>query len=64
MSAKSENAFCAQAWMDMLWLRAGLAQSQEHNIAARQQLEQIRDESVLALWAADKALYMRMPPGL
>jgi hypothetical protein len=41
----------------MLWLRAAVAQSREHNMVARKRLEQIRDESVLALWEADKTLY-------
>jgi len=49
---------CAQAWMDILLLRAAaVAQSQEHNNAARTRLEQIRDETVLTLWEADKTLY-------
>ena len=48
---------CAQAWMDMLLLRAAVAQSQEHNNAARTRLEQIRDETVLTFWEADKTLY-------
>jgi len=48
---------CAQAWMDMLLLRATVAQSHEHNDAARTRLEQIRNETVRALWEADKTLY-------
>jgi hypothetical protein len=48
--------------MDMLLLRAALAQSQEHNHAARTRLEEIRNESVRALWEADKTLYV--PAGL
>ena len=64
MSATWEGAWhhdpCAQAWVDVLWLRAALSQSQEHNTGgARRRFEAIRDESVLTLWEADKTLYMR-----
>jgi len=57
MSATRENAYCAEAWMDMVLLRTDLAQLREHNEGARMRLEQIRYETVLALWEADKALY-------
>ena len=57
MSATLENAYCAEAWMDMILLRTDLAQLREHNEGARMRLEQIRHETVLALWEADKALY-------
>ena len=57
-----QDHLCAQAWLDMLLLRAALAQSQEHNHAARTRLEEIRNESVRALWEADKTLYV--PAGL
>ena len=56
MSATRENAYCAEAWMDMVLLRTDLAQLREHNGGARMRLEQIRHETVLALWEADKAL--------
>ena len=40
MSATWEGAWhydpCSQAWVDMLWLRAALSQSQEHNTVARE----------------------------
>ena len=57
MSATRENAYCAEAWMGMVLLRTDLAQLREHNEGARMRLEQIRHETVLALWEADKALY-------
>jgi hypothetical protein len=57
MSATLENAYCAEAWMDMILLRTDLAQLREYNEGARTRLEQIRHETVLALWEADKALY-------
>ena len=50
MSATRENAYCAEAWMDMVLLRTDLAQLREHNEGARMRLEQIRHETVLALW--------------
>ncbi len=39
----------------LLW--SALVQSHEFNRAAGTRLEQIKDETVLALWDADKALY-------
>jgi len=36
MSATWHYDPCAQAWIDMLWLRAALSQSQEHNTVARE----------------------------
>ena len=46
-----------QAWADTLWLRSAVAQSREFNNAARTRLEAVKDETVLALWDADKTLH-------
>ena len=46
-----------QAWADTLWLRSAVALSREFNNAARTRLEVVKDETVLALWDADKTLH-------
>ncbi len=50
----------AQARIDTLLPWSALVQSHEFNRAARTRLEQIKDETVRALWDADEALYARL----